>query len=463
MNKNDLFQAVGQADDTLLLQSEQQKRSRKPWWIGAAAAVLALVLCLGLFLHSGGGLAVQVLAEPAYPKNAPYSADDDDAYETWWEDQQSRQPEPGYADSLTPFLGSSIRQFLSSDGNENLVFSPLNTYMALAMLAEITGGTSRQQILDLLGVPEMEALRVQAQMLWNAQYCDDGATTKLLASSLWLNGDLSFRQDTLDLLADSYYASSYRGTPGSAEMDKALQKWLNRQTGNLLEEQAGSVHLDPQTVLALASTICFRAKWADEFQETETADGIFHAPGGEYTVPFMHSFRQDTYYRGAHFGAVSIPLQNGAGAMWLLLPDEGYTPQELLQEGDTLSCLVSGGNPEAGRQVMLDLALPKFDVSSDFSLSEGLQALGITDVFSQSAADFSSLTEEPAFLSDTRQAVRVGIDETGITAAAFTVMQLAGGAKPPEETVVFSLDRPFLFAVSGSDGLPVFTGVVQNP
>ena len=34
-------------------------------------------------------------------------------------------------------------------------------------------------------------------------------------------------QETVDRLADTYYASVYRGVMGSDEMDQALQDWLN--------------------------------------------------------------------------------------------------------------------------------------------------------------------------------------------------------------------------------------------
>ena len=34
---------------------------------------------------------------------------------------------------------------------------------------------------------------------------------------------------------------------------------------------------------------------------------------------------------------------------------------------------------------------------------------------------------------------------------------------PPDDEVDFTLDRPFLFAVTGDSDLPLFTGVVNQP
>ena len=67
------------------------------------------------------------------------------------------------------------------------------------------------------------------------------------------------------------------------------------------------------------------------------------------------------------------------------------------------------------------------------------------------------------FLSKAEHAARVAIDEEGVTAAAYTVMMEAGAAEPPDEEIDFTLDRPFVFAITSQDGLPLFIGVVNTP
>ena len=62
------------------------------------------------------------------------------------------------------------------------------------------------------------------------------------------------------------------------------------------------------------------------------------------------------------------------------------------------------------------------------------------------------------------QDVRVGIDEDGVTAVAYTILSFgAGAAEPPDEEIDFTLDRPFVFAITSQDGLPLFIGVVNTP
>ena len=90
---------------------------------------------------------------------------------------------------------------------------------------------------------------------------------------------------------------------------------------------------------------------------------------------------------------------------------------------------------ENSKHLIVNMSVPKFDVVSDFDLGDGLRALGVTDVFDVTVADFSPMTSEVAeiFLSKADHAARVAIDEEGVTAAAYTVMMMAGLQRPPEE------------------------------
>ena len=336
--------------------------------------------------------------------------------------------------------------------------------MALSMLAEVTDGDTRAQILALLGADSIESLRKTAGNVWAANYQNDGAVTSILADSLWLSDSMDYNSNTLARLADSYYASAYRGEMGSEAFNEALRRWINEQTGGLLKESADGLSLAPETVIALASTIYFRAKWGSEFSKSATAVDVFHAPDGDVTHDFMHETMESTYYAADNFAAVGKYLE-GSGTMWFLLPDEGVTPEELLSDGSAVDFFLSPESAES-KYMTIDLSVPKFDVSADTDLSGALRALGVTDVFDAGKADFSPLTDKAdgiIFLSQAKHAARVTIDEEGVVAAAYTVMVACGAAMPPDERVAFTLDRPFLFAVTGESGEILFAGIVNTP
>lgn len=384
-------------------------------------------------------------AEPVYPERPSYKI------------EQMRDISTG----LNGFLTTSIQEFLSGDSNR--AYSPVSVYLAMAMLAESSDGESRQQILDLLGVDTIDQLRVQANCVWNAHYLKDDDAKLLLANSLWLDNAGLFNIDTVHRLADDYYASLYAGDLGTEEMNQALREWINSQTGDLLTEQTEELELGPDTLFTLVSTIYFKACWYDNgFSADRTADRVFHSDNGDVTVPFMNSSRSEIYHWGTDYTAVRLRLRGNTN-LWLILPDEGKTVEDILESGECLSTILLPGLLKNESNPIVHLSVPKFDISAQNDLIEGMKRLGVTDVFDSNTADLSSLTNIPAYVYKIDHAVRVSVDEEGVAGAAYTMVGGAAGGRPSGEEVDFVLDRPFLFMVTKNGGLPLFTGVVEQP
>ena len=93
-------------------------------------------------------------------------------------------------------------------------------------------------------------------------------------------------------------------------------------------------------------------------------------------------------------------------------------------------------------------------------------ALGVRDVFDTSVSDFTPLAADAEALAVTQvqHAARVKIDEEGCEAAAFTAIMADATSAMPEDlpVVEMELDRPFAFAITGADGLPLFVGAVNT-
>ncbi len=442
-NSEKIYEAVTNISDELVENaSAKRRRPRRAWYMSAVAALLVVVIAVALF-RPGDGASALAITEAKY-------------------DDYVRLPD----DITTPggCFEALTAQFLSGAGEENAVLSPVNIYMALAMLAELTDGESRAQLLDLIGADSVEALREQASAVWRACSRDEEEIQSVLASSVWLRDDLGYVQETMDTLANTYYASSYRGEMGSGEINRAIQSWLNEQTRGLLEEQAATIETDPLTVLLLATTIYYSAQWTDEFNEELNYTDVFHAPSGDVDAEYMYTGRFMDYYSGEGWGAVRLSLRGGNG-MWFILPDEGVSVDALLEDDDVMR-LMSAGEADEGEYVRVYFSVPKFDIASQLDLTEGLMELGVTDVFDPDVSDFTPMTTDtdvPIYVSEATHAARVKIDEEGVEAAAFTVLDAPTSMAPSDEEIYFTLDRPFLFAISSQDGLPLFAGVVNRP
>ena len=449
----------------------------------AAACAVSMAACAA---KTGGDITLpeasmsdgQLAAPPEvtsvpYPKDTDFVKDGkvdysgyDKACGDWQAARQEKLQTMVDPADVAHWFTSSIPVLLQGAGDENRVCSPLNVYMALAMLAAVTDGQTQGQILDALGAESLELLQKQTAQLWTENSWDDGLVTSTLANSIWLRDGYSYNDETLKKLGEDYYASAFSGEMGSDAYNNMLRDWLNAHTGNLLTEQANGLKLDPNTVIALVSTIYYRAPWSDSFYDGATTQDVFHAPDSDVTAEFLHSSEYNTVYYGDGFSALGLSLQN-SGRMWLLKPDEGTDAAALLQNEDALGFLLANGEWSQTQSATVNLSLPKFDVSSDLDLLDALAQLGMTDVLDGMKADFTPLTtanEDGIALTQAKHAARVKIDEDGCEAAAYTVLAPTETAiMLPEEEIDFTLDEPFVFAITGIDGLPLFVGLVNQP
>ncbi len=361
--------------------------------------------------------------------------------------------------ALSDFYAQGSAHFLS--GGKNAVWSPANAFIGLSMAAELAQGNSRQQILDLFGVDNLSTLRTYATDTWEASYADRKNQICTLQNALWLDESLSYNQETMDELSYYYYASVYKGKMGSKMMNNAIGAWLERNTGGMLKKSSGNVSLSPETVMVLYSTMYFQSKWDNEFSSGNNTQGTFHSPSGDQIVTFMNKKLESmNYYWADHFSAVCLHLKNGS-SMWFMLPDEGYTTDDILAEGQYMQMVTVGWEDHDYYKV--NLSVPKFDITTNQNLQSGLEKMGVTDIFDAQSADFSGLTGDvPVYLTGANQNVRLTIDEEGVKGAVYIEIPGAGAMQPPEEIVDFVLDRPFLFIVS-KNTVPLFVGTVSQP
>ena len=468
------------------VKGEASRRKRKPLKAlvpaGVAAAAAVALLITGLpgpdGGSSGGPLAgsAYAIALPEYPDLPKCPAEplgggeaewerfnqDYDAYWNAWRSYQdetaSLRDTPDLTAALTDYTGRSAALALSGEGNR--VYSPVSLWFALAMLAETTGGETRQQVLDALGASDVEQLRDWADILWHALYLDDGTAATLLGTSIWLSEKLDFHQDTLERLAEYYYAGSFRVPMGTGEADSAITEWVSEQTKGLIGSDGKVLTTRAETLAVLASTLYFQARWSDEFDPSLTEEDVFTAAdGSESAVDFMHMTQTDGFLRQNGYQAASLGTSNGT--MTFVLPDEGISPADLLADPDFLTELTDSERKLYGE---VQWSVPKFDGSSDLDLIPTLTGMGITDVLYRGTADFTPLVDlTPVWLEEARQIARVKVDEEGVEAAAVTLLAADASEAIVEDPAicVMDLDRPFLFVIRDGDAV-LFVGVVEQ-
>ena len=172
-------------------------------------------------------------------------------------------------------------------------------------------------------------------------------------------------------------------------------------------------------------------------------------------MDFLHQTGEGTYRKGE--GYTAAPKSLKYGRMVFVLPEEGVTPESLLQRQGFLSELAEGYD-----RARVNWSVPRFDVKSSVDLADALKALGVADAFEADKADFTPLTDNIAYVSSVMQAARVKIDEEGVEAAAYTEIVADDSAAMDPPMVEMNLNRPFAFVIFDGNDVPLFVGTVQT-
>ena len=149
--------------------------------------------------------------------------------------------------------------------------------------------------------------------------------------------------------------------------------------------------------------------------------------------------------------------------MTFILPDEGTDLSALLANEESLKEAFTGGTYKSGKVVW---SIPKFSYDSSFEPIDALKAMGVTDAFDSDRADFSGISANtPLFISTIRQGTHIGVNENGVEAAAYTIVEMMEGTaiQDSSDTAEMILNRPFLYGITSSDGVLLFVGVCCNP
>ena len=216
-------------------------------------------------------------------------------------------------------------------------------------------------------------------------------------------------------------------------------------------ENQGEVLLAAHSVTAIDDYLGSKGAWANKFDKSQTRNEAFN---GGSTVPMMHQQTTLTYGESDNCQMLSLPYGNGAYRMTVLLPREGSTVADVLED---LTADRWQRMPMADAEV--DVKLPSFESNTDVTLNDIMSQLGMPKAFTD-FAEFPDFCNVPTRIGLMKQVARIKVDEAGTEAAAVTVIGMVTTAISPEPRLVtFHATRPFLYVISErSTGAIFFIG-----
>jgi serpin B len=277
-----------------------------------------------------------------------------------------------------------------------------------------------------------------------------------VANGLFVQQGVEIKQPFLEILARHYGAGVRVVDFGAGTAKPAIDAWVREQTAERIEKLFDQ--LPPETRVVLANAIYLKADWKVPFVKEPLTNGPFTlADGTVIDVAMMRRVDElMRYAEGDGWQAVEIPYAGDELAMWVLVPERGGSPAELLAPS------VLAEVETAMTDGVVELGLPRWDFATDLDLEPPMTDLGMEIPF-EPAADFSGMTDLDLWIEQAVHRANITVDEWGTEAAAVTGLAFRVSG-PPEPDVVVHADRPFAFVLRHTPtGTPLFIGQVADP
>jgi len=368
-------------------------------------------------------------------------------------------------------FGTDLFRAVAAESEGNVFLSPYSISTALSMALAGARGQTADQLAAALGITGATAdWHTGRNALEHALATPpkgpflEGAQPLTLtpANALFGQAGYAFEHPFLDTLAADYGAGlqAVDFVKNSEDARAAINEWVAAKTRDRIAELMGPGSVSSDTRLVAVNAIYFKASWAKEFVPALTKASAFHQlDGSAVSVPFMNGQVSGAFGRGDGWTAVRVPYLGAS--MTIVVPDAGRYDEVAKAFGPKLLADVDASLAPA----RVDLRLPKWASTSEFSLAGTLAKLGITDLFDPSRADLSGITaSEQLVVKDVIHEATITVDEHGTEAAAATGVAfeaVSGDGSVPQQLTV---DRPFLYVIrDDASGDPLFLGRVLDP
>ncbi|XP_069720577.1 glia-derived nexin isoform X1 [Phaenicophaeus curvirostris] len=246
----------------------------------------------------------------------------------------------------------------------------------------------------------------------------------------------------------------------------SINQWVKNETRGMIDQVVTPDDIGGSlTRLVLVNAVYFKGLWKSRFRPQNTKKRPFYgADGKTYQVPMLSQlsiFRCGTASTPNElwYNIIELPYHGEMISMLIALPTESTTPLSAIIPHISTKTIGSWMATMVARRVQV--ILPKFTAVVETDLKDPLQALGITDMFDESKANFAKITRtEGLHVSHILQKTKIEVSEDGTKASAATTAILIARSSPPW----FIVDRSFVFFIRHNPtGTILFMGQINKP
>lgn len=368
-------------------------------------------------------------------------------------------------DAANAFYVTIAQKLAAAEPNANFAFSPLSVQTAFGLLypAISTEGAAAKEFVSALGFDADQATFHDAmhghQLAVEAAFANPPAEKTLqyaLVNQVWTDEAFGLQAEYLDTIK-KYYNSGVGVLPlraASEDSRTTINAFIASNTNDLIKDLIPTGAITADTSMVLTNSVYMLADWLQPFtKENSSAAAFANADGTSSSPVTMHATDHFQYAETSDFQALSMDYVGSKIAMLVVLPTAG-TQFSTFAADFGLEDYRAAVDGLASAQVQV--SLPKFSIEwGTNSIKEALQGMGMVETFSPSTNHFPKLlTKDGApvttdtWIQDVFHKAKVIVDEKGTEAAAATAIVVGETSSlPPQDEIVFAVDRPALFFI----------------
>ena len=354
-----------------------------------------------------------------------------------------------------------LKTVVSGEDSPNLMISPASVSIALGMAyngAETTTRDAFEEVLNYDGLTREEVNEITKELIGVLVTNVKGNLLEI-ANSMWYDEGFPVELDFIDLNSIYYDAEVREIDFRTADAVKTINDWVSDKTHGKIDEIIQAI--DPAMMMILINAIYFNCVWEVEFDPRDTDKAPFYTEEGQIFGQ-VDMMRLESTFDVAFtddFSAVELPYKNGKFSMFLFLPSEGTSVNDLVKQLD-------GNTWNSWREEFQEMEdftvnMPKFKFEYERSMADDLKEMGLDIAFTDEA-DFSGISPVDLLISDVIHKTYIDVNEEGTEAAAVTAIVFETTSIGPPSYI--RLDRPFLFAITENTSKSIlFIGKLARP
>lgn len=346
---------------------------------------------------------------------------------------------------------------------DNTMVSPLSVSLALAMTYNGANGETQsamEKTLRIYGLTP-EGINQSYSSLVAALKSIDPKVLLEIANAIYYREGFQVENNFISTNKNHYEAEIEALDFGAPQAKETINDWVADKTNNKIDNIID--HINADQVMFLLNAIYFKGIWKNEFDDDDTKDLPFYTDNNNSVmVPSMQKTDVVPYISNSLFSAVKFPYGAGNYNMFVFLPNEENTVQDIIDKLEQNNW--SNWMDSFGDNVNADIQLPRLKYEYEIKLNDVLSNMGMGIAFTGDA-NFTGINKAGNLKIDyVKHKTFIEVNEKGTEAAAVTVVAIELTSVGPSQNIPFIVNRPFFYAITEKDtGAILFMGTVKNP